>query len=122
MDVESFTSYVHWIYTGTIKIKADESGATQKDGPTVQLALIRLYIAADVLSDKALRNATIDRIVMNSKMVRPGPTRVNLVYDNTPEGSKLRQLMVDCWVSCSKAETFKEKSEKFPKEFLADVL
>lgn len=122
MDVESFASYVHWIYTGTIKIKADEPDAEKKDGVTIQLALIRLYIAADTLSDMALRNATIDRMIATCNNVTPGPTRVTLVYDNTPDGSKLRQLMTDYYLNYTDLETFKEKGEKFPKAFLVDVL
>lgn len=127
MDVDSFASYVHWAYTGIVRVKDDEVVDLTRDATQtgcLKIQLIKLYTAADVLIDTQLRNATIGRLVENCRCSNtiPGISHVNAAYESTAEGSKLRQFLADSYMDFAKAEFFKKEGGKLPKEFLVDLL
>lgn len=127
MDTDSFASYVHWVYTHTVRVRDDDDPvmeATEGQIAAVKVSLIKVYVAADVLLDTLLRNAAIDQIVAVGKRSKtiPGSSQVNLAFESTPAGSKLRELIVDCYVHFNDVKWLEENGESFSKAFLFDVL
>lgn len=137
MDLASFTSYIHWAYTGSVKVRDDPdddealASATKSGNKPgrgvigdIKLCLIKLYIAADMLMDKRLRNAAIDRLMSMCILANstPGSQLVTLAYESTPEGSKLRQWFIDAYSDFGDMQWWKENGQELPKAFLFDVL
>lgn len=105
-DVEVFKSFLCWLYTRDITPHADEEGYV--------LGLIKLFVFADARGVRALKIALIDALfdAIAQKWTLP-VNFIPYVYENTPDNSGLRKLMVDMVLRtqdslmtyCSKLET-----------------
>lgn len=131
MDLASFTSYIHWAYTGAVKVR-DDAEEEVVFGPRtdrelvggIKSCLIKLYIAASGLLSPRLQNAAIDRLIalgISSNSI-PGTQLVTLAYEKTPSESKLRQFMVDSHSDFADMKWWRENGHELPREFVLDVL
>lgn len=121
MQHGTFEAYIQWVYSGVIVVEENEQNRKSKTGIT---NLVMLYAAGDMLGDVRLRNAVIDRIILNCEQanIAPGSRSVTIAYDSTPEGSTLRKLIVDWYLSQHNALWFKNNSQFFPRDFLVDLV
>lgn len=126
MEVETFKSYVHRVYTGDVVLEIDSSDSTTENKLSKLLVdLVKLYIAADSLGDMRLRNSVIDRLMTATEEANrkgPSPQAITLAYGATPTGSNLRKLFVDYYLYLREenASWFKDHADCFPKAFLID--
>ena len=100
-DPETFKAYLHWVYTGKIASSAPGTGLVE------YRPLMQLYALAERLLDTELRDRLVEAIVAMSRERHPqaknrnfpGPSEIKIVYENTPESSPLRRLLVDMYVA-----------------------
>lgn len=127
MEVDTFKSYTHWIYTGDVVFDMDcDDSTTDSKHHKLFMDLVKLYIAADSLGDMRLRNSVIDRLIATEEAIKksPGPEMITLAYEATPTGSNLRKLLVDYYLRLkgSNATWFEQYADYFPKAFLIDYV
>lgn len=117
-----FKSYIHWIYSGTVVIKEDDEPPA--NGIWGYLSLCRLYVAGDALGDMALRNAVMDRLFAGRIRKRnfPGVDPAEIAYTQTPEGSNLRNFLIDVFAIGTFPKWIKERGDKLPVQFLVDII
>ncbi|EON67205.1 hypothetical protein W97_06458 [Coniosporium apollinis CBS 100218] len=92
-DVEVFKTFFGWMYTGKLFEPSSEPGKV----PLTANLLAKIYVFGDARGIPDLKNAAIDAFV--DKIIDdwnnvPAST-IPYIYDNTPEDSKLRKLLVD---------------------------
>ena len=127
-----FKHFELWVYTGNFLAK-DESEADIS-----WHSLLDLYIFGEKCGVPDLQNAAIDVLIDKQSSEKTIPTEyLPRIYDNTPENSSLRRLVVD-WMAClvkmipndryapdpagAPSEWFKEETrEEYPKDFLFDL-
>jgi hypothetical protein len=92
------------------------------------MVLAQVYVLAEKLQDLRTKNAMIVRVfdTMNLRNDKgentiPYPKAVAHVYEGTPDGSKMRQFLVDAWTAAD-ACTVSQYCAVFPKEFLCDLV
>jgi len=85
--------------------------------------LVELYILADQLDDQELRNEIIDEIIRLQNDVKngPGTDLAEIIYTNTPEGSKLRNLLADLYVTSRDGPWFRKHGDMLPHSLLLDM-
>jgi hypothetical protein len=113
-----FQIFFRWIYTGGLY-------STLVDGaiPILFEDICALYIFADARGIPELCNRAVDVLLQKSVNERIFPTHcLTYVYDNTLAGSNLRSTIVDLAVSCCSFGSLENNEERFPKQFLIDVI
>lgn len=100
-DPEIFELYIHWLYRGMIaafSARPDDFGMAQ------YLQMARAYVLGDKLQDDDFCDAAIDVFMEGCQQAAWGigcdteicrDEVITNIYDNTPESSKLRQMVVD---------------------------
>jgi hypothetical protein len=94
---ETFQAYVVWVYAGKVSVsKSIKSHAKLAAGEELR-EIVYLYLLGDVLDDLQLRNAAMRAIVTGLKdwNVQPSCNLINHIWDSTPPGSLLRNMLVD---------------------------
>lgn len=116
MEEEVFASYMQWVYTGHVVLKMDGNERTKQDKKFDWTPLAELYVAADALGDLRLQNAVIDRILALRRETDtlPKSSAVCTAYTGTPEGSLLRHLFIDWYVSECAADAVQKHGHEFP--------
>jgi hypothetical protein len=123
-DLEIFKLYIHWLYRGTV-FEFSENGYDYGTGQYWSAA--KAYVLGDKLQDGNFCDAAIDVFIDGLQQADyqdsdiedmcvgwPYPGIVPYIYENTPEVSKIRQLMVDifvykgdsCWLPETSAPAF----------------
>lgn len=126
-ESEIFAIYVHWIYSRTLPTRVDEPAAA---GNEEYLKLAKAYGLADRLQDQLFKNAVIDAFLDKTSTVASdgnawwpvGPV-IRCIYDNTPESSKGRTLLVDIYTNYAVKDWLTEGAQRkdLPKQFLLDL-
>lgn len=122
-DLDTFKSYMHWLYTGNIPtpLGSEMSKAAPYD------ALTRLYGLGERLLDGEFQDRVLDTIVVEARerigpirrLGYPGRKAVSIIYESTPDSSPARRLMVDLYVPHGTGRF--NLDADFPAQFLADV-
>lgn len=122
VELDAFKSYMHWVYSDTVVVNEDSKPPPKSQSTFIELA--KLYAVGDVLGDMCLRNAVIDRMIVEgqSPNLFPGLDTVNIAYHQTPEGSTLRKLILDWCIASPFPIYFKEYARRFSVEFLIDFV
>lgn len=98
---ELFSAYVGAVYTNNLpKCKTEKTDNSEERHKVFKMP-VDMYILADKLQDVRTSNLVIDSLIKISKEVDLIPTTdsiTHLVYEKTPPGSTLRQLLVDFMV------------------------
>lgn len=124
VDVESWATYVHWIYSHEIitldpsEVEGDQTGSKRKN------QLIHLYTLADILDDMSLRNEVVDSYKeLAQESMNWNSASLPQLLSSIPEHSKFRKLILDyaLRVPDSSAEFLKEHGEQLPRSFLVEI-
>lgn len=117
VDVDTFSVYVEWAYTGNIDLHvADE--ASPEDAPTLAVEpedrtkydareasdiwqLVRLYVAADMLLDVVLKNKITDELTIRVDRGEFSLSNkcIPHVWDHTAQCSGIRRFFIDLTAS-----------------------
>jgi len=121
-----FAIYVQWIYSGAIVLLDTPALETDVLGSEQRKLLLGLYILADKLRDAALRNRTIDAYITSLHKAErsPGVRAIKRVWDNTPESSQLRKLLLNYALHTSGeclASELQTNRESLPPAYMTDV-
>ena len=112
-----FESYLQWLSTN------DHSFLEEYD--LVELA--KLYILGDFLDDSDFRVAMLRSLAKRAieRNTRPRRKAVESIWDQTPENSPLRKMILEMWATLpieSLAERFAEAGKSFPMNSIVDCL
>lgn len=127
-DPDTFQLYLHWLYRGTLPVRADEPGHACN---SEYLQLAKAYVLGDKLQDGDFQDIIIDAIIdkWNSKASDghncfPVGAVVTCIYNNTPESSKARRLLVDICVHNGSKSWLSDWTKEcdIPKDFLFDMV
>lgn len=126
----TFQKYLHFVYTSEIDITAYEEKEAEKEARKRYEVLAQLYLAGCYLMDNAIQNVVIDNLHdVGETTSRLAPAEVIAhLYANTPEGSKVRQYIVDCQLVFATAEDgaawaawLKEARSVLPADYFFDM-
>ena len=123
-DVTTFTTYVHWCYTGAILCKAEGEEVER-----IYVLLAKLYVLGERPMDNKLQNRVIDAIAATTREFQPDGKRyhpageaINIIYEGTLESSPVRRMLADLWHQRGKATWLRGATVKPNATFLEDVL
>lgn len=117
IEASEFERYLQWLSTH------DHSFL---DGISFR-RLAKLYILGDFLDDSAFRTEMLKRFTSKAITTNTYPELdiITLVWDQTPEHSPLRKLIVETWTTSSiqrLAKQFANQDHEVPKAFVVDCL
>lgn len=120
VELEAWSTYVHWIYSGQVVTLDQDQIKTDQNGRTRREKLIELYFLADILDDKALRNQIIDEyiaVVAWTHFWSAG--NIPHLLQNVPESSKFAQLILHYALRSPQSTIgwLKENYDQLPKSF-----
>jgi hypothetical protein len=113
-----FQIFFRWIYS-------DELYSAPADGrvPISYLNICALYVFADAPGIPELCNAAVDVFFRKFTIEWGFPGMcLTYIYDNTLEGSNLRNIIVELAVRYFSFHNLASHQERFPKEFLVEVI
>ncbi|EME82229.1 uncharacterized protein MYCFIDRAFT_83527 [Pseudocercospora fijiensis CIRAD86] len=123
-EPDTFRRYCCWVYKDVVEMTMiDSSDAQDKTGGARFEILFKLYILADQLGDKVLRNMAVDRIaeVEKATSYRPGHELINLAYEKTAGKNMLCKFLVDDALSGTEPEWFRTVFEELPPAFVQEL-
>lgn len=119
--------YLGYIYTKDT-VADFPSGAVQPlDDHGMQAfysEVTRIYVLAEKLQDVSTKNAMTRMVYHFPKRVTVcvvAAETVNLIYDGTRDGNRMRRLFVEIWTTVGE-DFISESYENLPKEFMRDRL
>jgi len=120
-DREDFERFNVWLYTGDL-LQNEESIVDVE-----YLQLFDLYIFAEKRIIPRLQNACIDLVLTKANVADLGPTNMDVarIWDNTPNSSPMRKLILDWFVLRGDMSAYFETDqdvETHSKDFLASVI
>ncbi|KAF2163135.1 hypothetical protein M409DRAFT_57802 [Zasmidium cellare ATCC 36951] len=121
-EAGTFHVFVHWIYSGSLDFSiVDNTGAHD---PPSYLNCGRVWALAHYLGAPQLQNQVIDRII--HKVARGDTRNVALsslkhIWQITPPGSTIRQLLTNCVASENRAYNGVGEAEELPEEILLEA-
>lgn len=127
---DTFEIYQHWLYFGTVPTRDDESSKTDE---AEYLQLAEAYVLGDKLGDGNFKDVIIDAMLHKSlpkvsdgtpdlTRVFPGEHVIRHIYDNTPNSSEARRLLVYFYANYGSSRWLNDAvQEEFPNEFLIDL-
>ena len=126
IDPAAYATYVQWMYSGKIVVMEPDQVKTDENGEKRYLLLAKLYVVADQLENRHLRNQTMTDLVevLKSTNITTGASAISLAYERTPEKSALRRFMVDSHLITSgkaEAERIRGDRSQLPACFILDV-
>lgn len=117
----TFEVYIQWLYSGNLAASPPNDSETTRD---LFRYLAQAHLLGLRLMDDRFQNATMDAIV--SRMgsgTFPGHNTVQLLYDDTNEGSPIRRLMTDVHVFAASASWVENKDfSSYHPDFINDVI
>ncbi|KAI4103907.1 MAG: hypothetical protein LQ339_004024 [Xanthoria mediterranea] len=121
VDPNTFQRFMLWLYFNNIL----DNFETVQSVPGLEL--INCYFFADERGIPAMQNHVIDAILERVRITKTIFVKhQRLIWDNTPDGSPLRRLLVDVLAMTTNniPEMLQtdEKRESYTKSFIADVL
>ena len=127
-EPDIFAIYLNWLYRGTLPTRIDEPGLI---GNEEYLKLAKAYGLADRLLDQAFKNAVMDAFIDKTSSKTsdghrwyPVGSVIRCIYENTPESSKGRTLLVDIYAENARKDWLTDWAtrEDLPKQFLLDLI
>ena len=126
-DPDAFYLYRHWLRRRTFPTRVNAPGV---EGNEEYLRLAKAYVLGEQMGDINFKDAVIDAIVDKSNTATTDKKRwspvgpvIRCIYDNTPETSPARQLLVDLYAVSGRSKwlhTWAKKSD-LTKDFLYDL-
>lgn len=115
-DAVAFQAYVHWVYSGIVQHDFEENTSLQEQ----YQRHVRLYVLADMLQDLGLRNKEMDAFIdaCAAAALLPGYELIKYTFDNTPESSLLRDMIVDRFIARYNRKSFAKEVDSFPRDFV----
>lgn len=105
-DPRIFSIYLIWLYTRTFVITSDSFPEHHNPKFRARLICHLAYILGDKLGDDDFCDAAITTLFQHCLGARSWirDREVALIYENTCDGSPLRQLVVDQWIWLARAK------------------
>ncbi|KAK3717457.1 hypothetical protein LTR37_005847 [Vermiconidia calcicola] len=135
IDPDSFSIYLQWLYKSELVTVEqgchDEAGVRDLSGDEKfriagkeLMALLKLAVLADKLGDLELSNATVDALkhAMDTLDCGPGVEEIPLVYEQLPENSPIRRMMVDNYTVIVTPKYLMDNKKLFPPDFFFDLM
>ncbi|KAK4501393.1 hypothetical protein PRZ48_007202 [Zasmidium cellare] len=117
IDVATFNHYANWCHHGNLNLIVEHLS----EDKLFEL-LTNLYILADVLDDKPLRNAIMDHILLSPTHL-PDASTITLAFANLPETSSLCRYLIDEALSgTTHPEWLKENINELPTGYVDALL
>lgn len=119
--VKIFTIYHMWLYFGYIFTRSEDEGknASSTSSTAEWGLLFDSYIFGKKIQDSNFKDALMDAIINKMNTINEFPDRVQQVYQNTPQNSPARRLLVEACL-CYDSEAFIQKAAGNA-EYLQDV-
>jgi hypothetical protein len=121
---ETFQAYVVWVYAGKVNINKSIKGDAKLAAAEELRETVYLYLLGNVLDDLQLRNAAMRALVTGLKdwNVQPSCNLINHIWDSTPPGSLLRNMLVDFILKRWDSSFIKENvMAQYPTDLLATI-
>jgi hypothetical protein len=139
VDVDTFNSYLFWVYKEKIAIRdgsylEEEGDRTSVEcmarGGAIHTSLVKLWVLADRLADVRLRNATADKLAFgleldvgnDDNLLFFPPALTLYVWSSTTANRPLRRLALDYYNGCIFAHEIKPRVGEFQAGFLGDLM
>ena len=135
VDVESFSTYLQWLYTGAIVVSEDDitdetdmRSLQKKETERFRLRhltpLLKLAVLADRLGDAQLSNSASDTLIQVVETIKVGPNLadIHLVYKQLPDNSTFRRLLVDMFNTKCNVKFLIENQAHLPAAFIFDLM
>ena len=135
VDVESFSIYLQWLYTGEIVVSEEgldddanmrllPETERQRLGHQHHFPLLKLAVLADKLGDAQLSNNVTDAVIRVARILCIGlsPEHIRLIYEQLPENSTFRRLVVDFYKVKVRVSFLMENKAHFPADFIFDLM
>jgi len=122
-DPSIFSGFLQWAYTR--KIIHSASQTDKGTAEEIYHEFAKLYVLADKLGVVALKNRVIDEISQLEQATGLGfpSIRYQYVYENTAQGSLLRQYLVDLLAERAGVDFMKvDNVQHYPVECISEVL
>jgi hypothetical protein len=114
ISIDDFQLYADWVYLSTIGVEGGDDDADEVN--------CRVYILGDMLDDYRLRNAAMERLVDGiTSTAQPSLDTVWDIYERTPKGSPLRNLLVDRTIGMEDQNKLASDVELYPAEFVQEL-
>lgn len=96
-EVKIFTIYHMWLYFGYIFTRSeDEEKSALSTSSTAEWDLLfDSYIFGEKIQDSNFKDALMDAVINKMNTIKHFPHSVQQVYQNTPQNSPARRLLVD---------------------------
>ncbi|KAK4495380.1 hypothetical protein PRZ48_013711 [Zasmidium cellare] len=121
-DSEAFEVFVHWIYTEKLDFSTMTEPGNVNYSPS-HLNLGKVWALAHYLGCTELRNLVIDEFL--NKWARLDshvhPSSLKRIWEMTPPGSTIRQLLLDYTVNRKRREEEPSGAEGFPAEIVSEA-
>jgi hypothetical protein len=107
-----FHDYIHFLYTRTLCVKSDTKQGDDNEFDE-NVSLMKLYVLAERLQDanakKVVLGATYNCLweICTTARKMPGMECIRIVYEGTPTGSPMRQMLVDFYTYYAGGTSFK---------------
>lgn len=100
-NAEIFDIYVHTLYSKEIVLLEPSEVGKDVGGNKRKSHAIKLYIMADQYGNLVLQNNIIDECIKIFETCNSGPGRLHVAdaWDELPESSKMRQLILDWYMA-----------------------
>ena len=130
---DHFEIYLQWLYTGHVVTQEDpieksmlEATLEERmDALTEPVSTaFSLAVLAHTIGDMEFNNALVDEVskLGDNSDIGPGTEEMALVYENLPQTSAWRRLLVDLWASSNVSANLFDEHEEFLPEFLCGVI
>ncbi|KAK5728056.1 hypothetical protein LTR17_012253 [Elasticomyces elasticus] len=120
VETDVMKLYIHWTYKDQVCLDIIDTTPTTRKIHLSTFLLFKLYVAADMFLDTALKNAVTDQLVYMSchRKCFATPECYNWTWENTSPGASLRKLILD--ISAARASpAFVERAGTYlSKEYL----
>ena len=117
---DTFKSYIHWLFNGTISRASADTVPLQHDHPF----LATLYVLGEELMDPVFKKAVLETIIHIAVVddVFPSGIAVRTIYEGTSEGSPARELLASYCAHRACGDIWLVYMDQYPEEALRDVL
>lgn len=119
-EVDTFTSFLQWMYTGEVVVMEPEEAAKDQRNENQNERLAKLYVLGDYLQCIGLRNATIDAIIQLQRTTGtiPGQAAISIAFTSTPENCTLQKLLTTYGLNTQDVGWLEKSKTDLPTAFL----
>lgn len=120
-EVKVFTIYHMWLYFGYIFTRSGDEGKNASSTSSIAEweLLFDSYIFGEKIQDSNFKDALMDAIINKMNTIQKFPHKVQKVYQNTPQNSPARRLLVEACLCYNNEELIRKAAGSA--EYLQDV-